>query len=191
MSAWSVTSGATPATVSPGDSIVRVRGHSVILDSDLAALYGVETKRLNEQVKRNEDRFPEDFHFQLSEKEWKALRSQSATSKGRGGRRYRADPLLRLSDLLRHRPHGLPRGRPLRSPDEERTMETHPRKLVTIVAEALLEGVQQVLRSKPSSSAPRRWRDKPEAAGCGSFATSAGPKGLRLRQQLGRRAPRR
>lgn len=78
----------TPATISPGDSIVRVRGHSVILDSDLAALYGVETKRLNEQVKRNQDRFPEDFHFQLSEKEWKALRSQSATSNKRGGRRY-------------------------------------------------------------------------------------------------------
>lgn len=77
-----------PATVSPGESILRVRGHSVILDSDLAALYGVETKRLNEQVKRNQDRFPEDFHFQLTEKEWKALRSQSATSKAWGGRRY-------------------------------------------------------------------------------------------------------
>lgn len=77
-----------PAHISPGDMIVRVRGHSVILDADLAALYGVETKRLNEQVKRNRDRFPEDFHFQLTEKEWKALRSQNATSKGRGGRRY-------------------------------------------------------------------------------------------------------
>lgn len=77
-----------PSTVSPGESILRVRGHAVILDADLAALYGVETKRLNEQVKRNQDRFPEDFHFQLTAKEWKALRSQSATSKAWGGRRY-------------------------------------------------------------------------------------------------------
>jgi len=49
---------------------------------------GVPVKRLNEQVRRNADRFPEDFVFQLSEQEWKALRSQFATSKGRGGRRY-------------------------------------------------------------------------------------------------------
>lgn len=59
-----------------------------MLDSDLAALYGVTTKRLNEQVKRNIDRFPEDFMFQLTPKEFKVLRSQFATPKtGRGGRR--------------------------------------------------------------------------------------------------------
>lgn len=69
--------------------IIRVRGQAVILDADLATLYGVTAKRLNEQVRRNADRFPEDFMFQLSETEWKALRSQIATSnKGRGGRRY-------------------------------------------------------------------------------------------------------
>ena len=77
-----------PATGSSEESIIRLRGHSVILDSDFAALYGVETKRLNEQVKHNQERFPEDFHLQLSEKEWKALRSQSATSKKWGDRRY-------------------------------------------------------------------------------------------------------
>jgi hypothetical protein len=60
-----------------------------MLDEDLAQLYGVETRRLPEQVKRNIERFPPDFMFQLSKDEAGALRSQSATSKpGRGGRRY-------------------------------------------------------------------------------------------------------
>ena len=70
-------------------SILLIRGHKVMLDSDLAGLYGVTTKRLNEQVKRNLSRFPEDFMFQLTESETDLLRSQFATSKkGRGGRRY-------------------------------------------------------------------------------------------------------
>ncbi len=59
-----------------------------MLDSDLAEPYGVETKRLNEQVGRNPDRFPEDFMFQLSESEFEILRSQIATSNKRGGRQY-------------------------------------------------------------------------------------------------------
>ena len=60
-----------------------------MLDRDLADLYGVEVKRLNEAVKRNVKRFPNDFMFQLSNEEWESLRSQIATSKqGRGGRRY-------------------------------------------------------------------------------------------------------
>jgi hypothetical protein len=68
--------------------IFVVRGQRVILDSDLARLYGVTTARLNEQVKRNLDRFPLDFMFQLTKGEWEALISQIATSKsGRGGRR--------------------------------------------------------------------------------------------------------
>ena len=69
--------------------ILVVRGHKVMIDADLAALYGVTTKRFNEQVKRNLARFPADFMFQLSETEHAALRSQIATSNsGRGGRRY-------------------------------------------------------------------------------------------------------
>ena len=68
--------------------IYFIRGHKVMLDSDLALLYGVETKRLNEQVKRNIKRFPSDFMFRLTEKEEESLRSQIATSKlGSGGRR--------------------------------------------------------------------------------------------------------
>lgn len=66
-----------------------VRGHRVMLDADLATLYGVTTKRLNEQIKRNRDRFPADFMFQLTASEETALRSQIATSNAsRGGRRY-------------------------------------------------------------------------------------------------------
>jgi hypothetical protein len=70
------------------DSIKLVRGQRVIVDSDLASLYGVPTKRLNEAVKRNRERFPADFAFPLSAEELSALKSQFATSKpGRGGRR--------------------------------------------------------------------------------------------------------
>ena len=69
--------------------ILILRHQSVILDVDIAELYGVTVKRLNEQVKRNQERFPSDFMFQLTERENAALRSQIATSKKtRGGRRY-------------------------------------------------------------------------------------------------------
>lgn len=71
------------------DRIYLVRGHKVMLDSDLALLYGVPTGRLNEQVTRNLGRFPDDFMFRLTDKEQTRLRSQIAISKkGRGGRRY-------------------------------------------------------------------------------------------------------
>src|SRR6266849_2543959 len=77
-----------PAPAIP-QRILIARERQVMLDEDLAELYGVETRRLIEQVKRNIERFPEDFMFQLTRKEAEALRSQSATSKGgRGGRRY-------------------------------------------------------------------------------------------------------
>jgi len=65
--------------------IYNIRGLSVMLDKDLSELYGVESKRLNEQVKRNIERFPENFRFQLTESEYKNLRSQFATLK-HGGR---------------------------------------------------------------------------------------------------------
>ena len=72
--------------------IATVRGQRVIVDADLAALYGVETKRFNEAVKRNLAKFPADFMFTLTAEEFGALRSQFATSNdqapGRGGRRY-------------------------------------------------------------------------------------------------------
>jgi hypothetical protein len=67
-----------------------LRGHKVLLDADLAALYGVETRVLAQAVKRNLERFPDDFMFQLDADEREALRSQSVISNtpGRGGRRY-------------------------------------------------------------------------------------------------------
>jgi len=71
--------------------IFIIRGQKVMIDEDLADLYQVSTKRLNEQVKRNKKRFPEDFMFQLSVREYEeimTLRSQNATS-NQGGRRYR------------------------------------------------------------------------------------------------------
>jgi len=70
-----------------GSKIFEIRGQKVMLDRDLAELYQVETKRLNEQVRRNMDRFPSDLMFELSDEEFENLRSQNATSSW-GGRRY-------------------------------------------------------------------------------------------------------
>ena len=77
------------------NSIYIIRGQQVMLDSDLAKIYGYEVKRLNEQVKRNIKRFPEDFMFRLSNSEIDSVRSQIVTSRKKyffagqeGGRRY-------------------------------------------------------------------------------------------------------
>lgn len=67
--------------------IILVRGHKVMLDADLAELYGVQTKALNQAVKRNQSRFPSDFMFQLDQGEFENLRSQFVTSSQWGGRR--------------------------------------------------------------------------------------------------------
>lgn len=79
--------GSISRLVSIENRIMQIRGQRVILDFDLAELYGVTTARLNEQVKRNLDRFPLDFMFVLTDQEFTVLTSQFATSKGRGGRR--------------------------------------------------------------------------------------------------------
>lgn len=68
--------------------IYTIRGQQVMLDSDLAMLYQVDTKVFNQAVKRNIERFPEKFRFQLTKEEYVSLRSQIVTSKGKGGRRY-------------------------------------------------------------------------------------------------------
>ncbi|WP_214647215.1 ORF6N domain-containing protein [Draconibacterium mangrovi] len=86
------------------NKIYFIREQKVMLDSDLADLYGVETRRLNEQVKRNISRFPEDFMFQLSEFEFENLKSQFATSSW-GGRRklpnvFTEHGVLMLSSVL-------------------------------------------------------------------------------------------
>ena len=69
-------------------SIIEIRGVKVILDADLAALYDVETKALTRAVRRNSERFPSDFTFQLSGVEFAHLRRQSGASSQWGGRRY-------------------------------------------------------------------------------------------------------
>ena len=92
MKAQTATSAKTAAVAvdAIASRIAILRGQRIISDADLAALYGVPTKRLNEQVRRNAERFPRDFMFQLAPEEWQALRSQFATSNesSRGGRRY-------------------------------------------------------------------------------------------------------
>ena len=69
------------------ERIHLLRGQKVMLDQDLAALYGIETKAFNQAVKRNIERFPEDFMFELTHEEFEHLRSQNVTSSW-GGRRY-------------------------------------------------------------------------------------------------------
>lgn len=71
----------SPQIILVEDKIFMIRGKQVMLDHDLAELYGVETKRITEAVKRNIERFPEEFRFQLTEEEYKTLRSQIVTSK--------------------------------------------------------------------------------------------------------------
>ncbi len=92
----------------PVESLIRViRGQKVIPDADLAALYEVETRTLNQAVRRNLERFPEDFMFQLTAEEAEDLRSHFVISKaGRGGRRYRPyvfteHGVLMLSSVLK------------------------------------------------------------------------------------------
>ena len=87
------------------NKIYFIRNQKVMLDSDLALLYGVETKRLNEQVKRNESRFPLDFMFQLTETEFHNLKSQFATSSWGGTRKlpfaFTEHGVLMLSSVLK------------------------------------------------------------------------------------------
>ena len=79
--------GALIVTAQIARQILVIRGQKVILDADLAALYGVQTRRLNEQVRRNAERFPEDFVFQTSPAEFASLKSQFATSSWGGTRK--------------------------------------------------------------------------------------------------------
>ena len=86
------------------NTIYYIRNQKVMLDRDLATLYGIETKRLNEQVKRNLSRFPEDFMFQLTENEFQNLKSQFATSSWGGTRKlpyaFTEHGVLMLSSVL-------------------------------------------------------------------------------------------
>ncbi|MCC9017797.1 MULTISPECIES: ORF6N domain-containing protein [Flavobacterium] len=87
------------------NKIYYIRNQKVMLDSDLALLYDVETKRLNEQVKRNLSRFPKDFMFQLTENEFENLKSQIATSSWGGSRKlpfvFTEHGVMMLSSVLK------------------------------------------------------------------------------------------
>lgn len=89
------------------DCIYNIRGQQVMLDSDIAEFFDVETKRINEQMKRNKARFPEDFCFQLNSIEFKTLKSQNATSNiGRGGKQklpfvYTEHGIIALAGVLK------------------------------------------------------------------------------------------
>ena len=88
-------------------AVLRIRGHHVMLDQALATLYGVEVKALNQAVKRNRGRFPQDFMFRLTAAETRSLRSQTVTTKrGRGGRQnapyaFTEQGVAMLSTVLR------------------------------------------------------------------------------------------
>lgn len=77
-----------------GNHILTIRDQKVMLDSDIAKLYGVETKRLNEQVRRNSERFPEDFMFELTEEDYAVLKSQNATLKNQRGQHRKYLPYV-------------------------------------------------------------------------------------------------
>jgi len=83
-----------------GDYIYFIRGQKVMLDEDLAMLYGVLTKRLNEQVRRNIDRFPEDFAFQLTKNEWGNLKFQIGTSSSKYNSLKSQNETLEESNIL-------------------------------------------------------------------------------------------
>ena len=87
------------------EKLLFVREQTVVLDSVLAKLYGVPTKRINEQLKRNRERFPMDFAFQLHPKEWESLKSQNATSSWCGRRTppwvFTEHGILMLSSVLK------------------------------------------------------------------------------------------
>jgi len=163
--------------------ILLIRGHKVMLDSDLAELYGVTTKRLNEQVKRNRQRFPADFMFQLTSDEATNLRSRIATSKqGRGGRRYRPyaftehGAIMAASVLNSHRAievsiyvvRAFVKLREmLRTHKElarklaelEKRIEGHDEEIIV-----LFEAIRQLMEPLGSARAGRDWPVKPTSA---------------------------
>ncbi|MGH8206908.1 MAG: ORF6N domain-containing protein [Steroidobacteraceae bacterium] len=99
---------ATVPTQDISRAILVLRGQRVLLDAELAALYGVETRTLIQAVQRNRTRFPNDFMFQLSVTEWEALRSQIVISKaGRGGHLPTLAVRMQFSDTVTHLRQGI------------------------------------------------------------------------------------
>jgi hypothetical protein len=162
----------------PADQIVQsiliLRGHRVILDSELAALYGVATKVLLQAVKRNSERFPEDFMLRLTTREWELLRSQSVTLKTGSGRHRKYLPyafteqgVAMLSSVLRSRQaiavnvqimRAFVRMRELLSSNREladkldqleRKLQSHDETIISI-----LKAIRQLMRQPPPRNRP-------------------------------------
>ena len=96
----------TVSVESISESIFLLRGQKVMLDFSLAELYGVETRTLNQAVRRNPNRFPEDFMFQLTKQEVENLRSQIVTLKGQGGEALRSQfVILKRGQHMKYLPH--------------------------------------------------------------------------------------
>ena len=145
-------------------SIYIIRGQKVMLDADLAALYGVETKVFNQAVRRNTDRFPEDFLFQLTNEETENLRSQIVTSSW-GGKRYNSQAFTEhgvamLSSVLRSKRaveiniaimRTFIKLREILATNEEiaRKVSQHDRQIAV-----LFEHIQKMLASAPGKKNP-------------------------------------
>jgi hypothetical protein len=124
--------------------ILLVRGHKVLLDSDLAALYGVETRVLNQAVKRNPDRFPRDFMFRLSANELEAWRSQFVISK----------PSAKMG--IRRAPYAFTEHGALMAAPVLKRLEEHERKLAR--HDQAIAGVMSTIRSLLEPRQPPRRR---------------------------------
>ena len=96
---------AEPAANPMKISIRRIRDVAVILDADLASIYGVTTRRLNEQVKRNKERFPADFAFKLTADEWRSVRRESMQSPVEQADKGNRSQIATGSDAAKHRDH--------------------------------------------------------------------------------------
>ncbi len=155
-------------------AILVLRGQRVILDRDLAAIYGVTTKRLNEQVKRNAERFPEDFMFQLTPEEAELSRSQFATLKPGRGQNIKYRPYaftehgaIQAANVLSS-PRAIKMGvfvvrafvklrqmlasnkeLPQRVDELERKLQTHDRAIVDI-----LKAIRQLMNPPPPARRP-------------------------------------
>ena len=105
--------------------IVTVRGQQVMLDRDLAFAYQVEVKQMNRQVKRNIERFPEDFMFQLTREEYNSLKCQNGTSNTRGGDHRAVAPVEAGRGHPGHHPYPLQRAVPDRPGEAQRAVFSH------------------------------------------------------------------
>lgn len=152
-------------------AILLLRGQNVLLDSELAELYGVETRVVVQAVKRNQERFPADFMFQLTSEEWDILRSQSVMSSGHGGRRhapfaFTEQGVAMLSSVLRSKQAILVNVEIMRTFVRLRAMLTSHGDLARKLEElekkydsqfqAVFQAIRQLMGPPPDAERPKR-----------------------------------